>query len=401
MSFSPKSDSYLKYSYLQQQTSQTEPNKSSLTNEGPSMLISQLKTKIFDLEQNNKNYDTLLGKFKNLQNENALLTQDKLRLEYQLKQKTDSSVKIITEIQNENESLKAQLKEKILTNKNLFNENNSLTRELNDKNNNLEFIEEQLKIKEENFHNLSNNLKQNEKEIFNLNQNLNKRENYILKLESDIKELKKVIEQKNELIESTDKSNILLHSKLEDLQNENQNLLVKLKNKENNLNQLQTQINNLNNSLKSLDTKNAEYNSSINRIQNELSLTSNNLSKERTIRNNCEQTIEDLETEIKNKMNEIKTANINNDNMKGVICKLTQDREKLILEIEKLQSHIMVLTEANKELTEELEAIVERDEKIGILLRRDEGLLATPGASQEKINNVKGTFNRTPPPDFH
>ena len=76
-------------------------------------------------------------------------------------------------------------------------------------------------------------------------------------------------------------------------------------------------------------------------------------------------------------------TNINNDNMKGVIGKLTQDREKLILEIEKLQSHIMVLTEANKELTEELEAIVERDEKIGILLRRDEGLLATPGVSQD------------------
>ena len=89
-----------------------------------------------------------MGKFKNLQNENALLTQDKLRLEYQLKQKTDSSAKTITEIQNENESLKAQLKEKILINKNLFNENNSLTRELNDKNKNLEFIEEQFKIKE-------------------------------------------------------------------------------------------------------------------------------------------------------------------------------------------------------------------------------------------------------------
>ena len=100
---------------------QTEPNKNLSTeaNMQSTMMISQLKTKIFDLEQNNKNYENLQSKFKNLQNENSLLVQDKLRLEYQLKQKGDSATKTITELQNEIDHVKSQLRDKMLLNKNI------------------------------------------------------------------------------------------------------------------------------------------------------------------------------------------------------------------------------------------------------------------------------------------
>ena len=107
---------------------QTEPNKNLSTeaNMQSTMMISQLKTKIFDLEQNNKNYENLQNKFKILQNENSLLVQDKLRLEYQLKQKGDSATKTITELQNEIDHIKSQLKDKMILNKNLYNENENV-----------------------------------------------------------------------------------------------------------------------------------------------------------------------------------------------------------------------------------------------------------------------------------
>ena len=129
---------------------QTEPNKpiSTEANMQSTMLISQLKTKIFDLEQNMKNYENLQNKFKNLQNENTLLVQDKLRLEYQLKQKGDSSAKTITELQNEIEHVKSQLRDKMLLNKNLFNENENLHQQLEEKKNQIEAMMNEIKSKD-------------------------------------------------------------------------------------------------------------------------------------------------------------------------------------------------------------------------------------------------------------
>ena len=114
---------------------QTEPNKNLSTeaNMQSTMMISQLKTKIFDLEQNNKNYENLQNKFKILQNENSLLVQDKLRLEYQLKQNGDSATKTITELQNEIDHIKSQLRDKMILNKNLYNENENVHQELEEK----------------------------------------------------------------------------------------------------------------------------------------------------------------------------------------------------------------------------------------------------------------------------
>ena len=75
---------------------QTEPNKNLSTeaNMQSTMMISQLKTKIFDLEQNNKNYENLQNKFKILQNENSLLVQDKPLLAVRLKLSNGHSHKV-------------------------------------------------------------------------------------------------------------------------------------------------------------------------------------------------------------------------------------------------------------------------------------------------------------------
>jgi hypothetical protein len=57
--------------YMNSTSYQTTEDQSS------SLLISQLKTKIFDLEQNMNNYNNLQQKYNKLQNENKLLTREK------------------------------------------------------------------------------------------------------------------------------------------------------------------------------------------------------------------------------------------------------------------------------------------------------------------------------------
>ena len=69
------------------------------------LLISHLKSKLYQLEQNEKAYADLQSQFRALQNEYKTMNEDKLRLEYELKQKTESQYKILNKLQNENENL--------------------------------------------------------------------------------------------------------------------------------------------------------------------------------------------------------------------------------------------------------------------------------------------------------
>ena len=105
-------------------------------------IIAQLKSQVFDLEQNAKDYNTLQTKCKQLVNEASYLNEEKIRLEYELKQKTQNSDKIISELQSEKENLENTLNEKLLTNKTLFNDNNNLFSSLEAKNQEVENLKE-------------------------------------------------------------------------------------------------------------------------------------------------------------------------------------------------------------------------------------------------------------------
>ena len=101
-------------------------------------IINKLKTQIFDLEQNAKDYSVLQTKCKKLANEASILNEEKMRLEYELKQKAETSDKIINELQSEKENLQNALNEKLITNKTLFNDNNNLFSSLEAKNQEVE-----------------------------------------------------------------------------------------------------------------------------------------------------------------------------------------------------------------------------------------------------------------------
>ena len=151
-----------------------------------SLLISQLKTKIFDLEQNMNNYNNLQQKYNKLQNENELLTREKLDLEYQLKQKNECLTKTITDLQNENECLKNEIKEKQLTNKKLFDDNNTLIKELEDKCNTIDCLNKKQQERDCIIEELTQSNKDLMLKINQLNDINSKNENYIIKLENNL-----------------------------------------------------------------------------------------------------------------------------------------------------------------------------------------------------------------------
>ena len=112
-------------------------------------LISQLKSQVFDLEQNQKSYEALQTKFKSLSNDASILNEEKMRLEYELKQKTETSNKIISDLQTELENLQNTLNEKLATNKTLFNDNNNLFASLEARNSEVEQLKYALNERDE------------------------------------------------------------------------------------------------------------------------------------------------------------------------------------------------------------------------------------------------------------
>ena len=89
-------------------------------------MISSLRKQVFDLEQNEKNYNILNSKFKNLQNEYSVVCENKLKQEYEYKSRLESANKEILDVRSEIDSIQQTLDERINLNKKLYEQQESL-----------------------------------------------------------------------------------------------------------------------------------------------------------------------------------------------------------------------------------------------------------------------------------
>ena len=77
-----------------------------------SLVISQLKSQLCQLEEDDKAYNELLQKYRQLQNDYQLMNEAKLHLEYELKQKNECTNKILNDLKCQNADLSNELNEK-------------------------------------------------------------------------------------------------------------------------------------------------------------------------------------------------------------------------------------------------------------------------------------------------
>ena len=80
------------------------------------------------LKQNEKNFNSLNLKVRALQSEVNVVSEEKLRLEYELKQRVESTDKQILDLRQTVENLQLELSDKIQVNKKLFSDNNNFYR---------------------------------------------------------------------------------------------------------------------------------------------------------------------------------------------------------------------------------------------------------------------------------
>ena len=113
--------------------------------------ISNLKSRLFDLEQQEKDHNALKAKLSQLRSQFQLLTSTKNKLEQELKQKDDTYNQRICNLRSENENLQLGYNEKLSLNKKLFTENDLLEKEIEDRDNELNELRNKLNELNNNF----------------------------------------------------------------------------------------------------------------------------------------------------------------------------------------------------------------------------------------------------------
>jgi chromosome segregation ATPase len=329
-----------------------------------SLKISQLKTQLNQLEADDNAYNELLQKYRQLQNEYQLINEAKLHLEYELRQKTESTNKIINDLKCQNVDLNNELNEKNTIYQKLYADNTNLFRNL-----------EERKKENENF---CKTLEENENMINQLNQDKEQCEHEAMLLDGTSKKNQEDIENLCKKLDSlklrNKTQNDELNSKNIEMSN-NQKCLddIKCDNAE-----LNNQINLKISSIDTIQKQLTLANKSIVDLQNEL----NNLEKEHsrgkdqlenmkiTFQNEHNKRMQAendnvrLEDILKDKDETVNKLCCMNEALKSDRDKLNMTRNKLMSDVDKYKNHIMILTEQTEKLTNELQRIIDEDTEI-------------------------------------
>ena len=150
------------------------------------MLITKLKSDIFEKQQNAKDYNSLENKFIQLKNDIAIINKEKMRLSNELNQSMNEGKEIIASMQVDNENLKQELNEKNLANKKLYEENNNIYQALEAKTLENKNLHGRICEQEDIIQGLDLDKKNLENAIFSLDNLIQKQENDINNLKNQI-----------------------------------------------------------------------------------------------------------------------------------------------------------------------------------------------------------------------
>ena len=326
--------------------------------------ISQLKAQIAQLDENDRAYNDLLQKYRQLQNEFQLVNEAKLHLEYELKQKNENTNKIVTELKAQNIDLSNELKEKTNIYQKLYADNTNLCQNLQNKQKENESFSKAVLNNENMINHISQDKAKCEHDAMVLNDTSKKNENDIHTLCNQLDNLKLKNRNQNDEL---NKTNLEM--------NNNQKCLNDVKCDNANLN---NQINLKNSSLDTIQRQLAMANKSIMDLQNELSnlerdhnLGINQLENVKvSFQNEHEKRIQAendnvrLEAILKDRDNSVNSLSCINGALKEDRDTLNCTKNKLMNDLERYKNHVIVLTEQTEKLTNELQRIIDEDSAV-------------------------------------
>ena len=329
-----------------------------------SLKISQLKSQLVQLEEDDKAYNDLLQKYRQLQNEYQLINEAKLHLEYELRQKNETTNKILNDLKAQNMDLTNELNEKENIYKKLYADNTNLFRNLEDRKKENENFCKAVEENENMINHITQDKAQCEHDAMILNEASKKNESDIQNLCNQLDNLKlKSRSQNDELT----KKNLEMNNNqkcLNEIKNDNANLNNQINLKISSLDTIQKQLNIANQSIVDLQNElhNLEKSHSLGLSQ--LETVKINFQNEHEKRVQAENDNVRLEGILKDKEDNMNKISCINGQLKSDRDKLVETKNKLLSDLEKYKNHIIILTEQTEKLTEELQRIIDEDSEL-------------------------------------
>jgi chromosome segregation ATPase len=352
------------------------PNEYILKSDSKDRKISSLQSKIYDLKQRVKDYDSLNQRYKQLLNDFSILNEAKLRLEYEMRQRENDYNRRIADLKGQNESLQLGLNDKMTNSKKIFSENDILEREIglkngeiNDLNGRLSDLSDQLDRTQENRNELSrmiNNLSDN-----NINQN-----EKICKLKQDNICLTQICQDNEKNLKMGQNDINKLSQKIDENAFEMQNLNNKLVHHENNVKDLQHKLDSCNDMNIKLQNSIKNYEKDFDTLRSENDVLKNDLLNERNLRAEKENQNNKLNIILMDRERQLNQLSHDNDKMQ-MMNRNNNDKNKMYkVENDKLRNHVKILENQNENIINEIDNILNEDKKMREVLKRKNRIIS-------------------------
>ena len=343
-----------------------------ISNNGIDSTISNLKSRLFDLEQQEKDRNALAQKLAQLKKEFQLLSITKDRLEQDLKQKDDSYNQQINSLRNENENLQLSYNEKLASNKKLFTENDALEKEIEARDAQINDLKGRLR-------DMNNQLGQSlvdkgdlENQVQKLKAIKNSQINDINKLTKENKNLSEIITDQDKRLQRAQEEIALMNNKSDENDADIQNLNIKLRGLMDDISNTQNGLNKNNLDNQNLDEKLGELNSQCENLKCENANLNDNILREKALTADKERQNQNLNNIINEHENQINELNNKYNNLNAMYDIATNDSKNSQIQNDKLKGHIMILTQQNQKLLDELDNVKCQDLRMQTLLSRKE-----------------------------
>jgi chromosome segregation ATPase len=361
--------------------------------------ISELRNKIYDLKQREKDFDSLNQRYKQLLTDFQVLNEAKLRLEYEIRQRESEYNRRITDLKAEKETLQLGLNDKMTSSKKIFSENDILERQIGLKDGEINDLNKRLNDLSSQYDHTEQNRNELTKIINNLHDNNINQDDQIFKLKQDNICLSKMCEDNERNIRLGNNEINKLSKTIDENIYEIQKLNGKVVHQEKNQNELQRKLDACNNKNLKLQNTMKNYEREFDKFRDENDGLKNDLLNERNLRSEKENQNEKLKCILMEKERELSQLCNENDNMQMMNKDDTEKNNSYKIENDKLTNQIRILESQNQDIINEIDNILEEDRKMKEILTRKSritSLLRDNNDTLERsINNLDTYISRS------
>ena len=358
-----------------------------ISDKGLDSKISNLKSRLFDLEQQEKDHNALKAKLSQLRNQFQLLTSTKNKLEQELKQKDDTYNQRICNLRSENENLQLSYNEKLSLNKKLFTENDLLEKEIEDRDNELNELRNKLNDLNNNFNQSLADKGDMENQVAKLKAIKASQLNDINKLTKENKNLSQIVSDQDKKLQKAQEDIAAMENQSQENDINIQNLNIKLRSLMDDVANTQTTLNKNDLDNRNLDDKLNDLNTQCENLKCENADLNNNLLKEKSLVADKQRQNDNLNALINEHEMQLNDLSDKYNTLNAMYSQATSDSKNSQIENGKLKEHIMLLTQQNQKLLGELENVKDQDLRMKTLISRKE-------QSSAILRNVHGCIEQ-------